>query len=73
MELKEILQKHNVYSEELYNGLKNYIHPVKIDSLSQLNCGPHEFYFLVLKAWEMLDENAQFENLKNFWYNIFVR
>ena len=34
MELKEILQKHNVYSEELYNDLKNYIHPVKIDSLS---------------------------------------
>ena len=24
MELKEILQKHNVYSEELYNDLKNY-------------------------------------------------
>ena len=34
MELKEILQKHNAYSEELYNDLKNYIHPVKIDSLS---------------------------------------
>ena len=72
MELKEILQKHNVYSEELYNDLKNYIHPVKIDSLSptELRAGRILFSSQVLESlgWERYNEFHGYEGDRYAYY-----